>query len=77
MFADRAKTPTLLTAGTVDRCTPPGQAIEFYQALREHGVEAGLAIYPGEGHGVRKYPAAIDLSTRLVGWFEQHMPVRR
>jgi dipeptidyl aminopeptidase/acylaminoacyl peptidase len=74
MFADRVKTPTLLTAGTEDRCTPPGQAIEFHTALKEHGVETALAIYPGEGHGVRRYPAYIDVVSRIVAWFERHMP---
>ncbi len=75
-FARRARTPTLLTAGSVDRCTPPGQAREFYQALLENGVETELAIYPGEGHGVRKLPATIDWVARTVAWFERHMPAR-
>jgi dipeptidyl aminopeptidase/acylaminoacyl peptidase len=73
-FAERVTTPTLLTAGLDDECTPPGQAVEFYRALREHGVDAHLALYPGEGHGVRKFPALIDFATRAVGWFERHMP---
>jgi dipeptidyl aminopeptidase/acylaminoacyl peptidase len=75
-FAHRTKTPTLLTAGSIDRCTPPGQAREFYQALVEAGVETELAIYPGEGHGVRKFPASIDFLTRVLGWFERYMPAR-
>jgi dipeptidyl aminopeptidase/acylaminoacyl peptidase len=75
-FAHRVRTPTLLTAGSVDRCTPPGQAREFYQALVEAGVETELAIYPGEGHGVRKLPATIDFMTRVLGWFERYMPAR-
>jgi dipeptidyl aminopeptidase/acylaminoacyl peptidase len=37
-LADRVKTPTLLTAGTDDRCTPPRQAIEFHRALLRRGV---------------------------------------
>jgi len=73
-FAHRAKTPTLLTAGSVDRCTPPGQARELYQALLESGVETELAVYPGEGHGVRKLPAALDWIARIAGWFERYMP---
>jgi dipeptidyl aminopeptidase/acylaminoacyl peptidase len=73
-FAHRANTPTLVTAGLQDRCTPPGQAEEFFTALLEAGVESELALYPEEGHGVRKFPAAIDFTTRLVGWFERHMP---
>jgi dipeptidyl aminopeptidase/acylaminoacyl peptidase len=74
LFASNVRTPTLLTAGSVDECTPPGQAQEFYRALRENGVDASLAIYPGEGHGVRNIAAAIDLTTRLLWWFERYIP---
>jgi dipeptidyl aminopeptidase/acylaminoacyl peptidase len=75
-FADRVSTPTLLTAGTEDRCTPPGQAVEFYRALLDRGVPAEVAIYPGEGHGVRKFPAFLDQVTRMTAWFERFMPAR-
>jgi len=77
MFAERVRTPTMLTAGLNDRCTPPGQAIEFFRALRWNGVETELVLYPEEGHGVRKFPAAIDLSARMIGWFERFMPPNR
>jgi dipeptidyl aminopeptidase/acylaminoacyl peptidase len=75
-FADRVTTPTLLTAGTEDRCTPPGQAMEFYRALHARGVPVEVAIYPGEGHGVRKFPAYLDLVTRTTAWFERFMPAK-
>jgi dipeptidyl aminopeptidase/acylaminoacyl peptidase len=52
---------------------PPGQAIEYFRALIENGVESELALYPEEGHGVRKMPAAIDLATRIVGWLDRHV----
>jgi dipeptidyl aminopeptidase/acylaminoacyl peptidase len=74
MHASKARTPTLLTAGAKDRCTPVGQAREFYQALIGHGVDSELVIYPGEGHGVRQFPAVTDYLTRLVTWFERYMP---
>jgi dipeptidyl aminopeptidase/acylaminoacyl peptidase len=74
LHAGAVRTPTFLTAGTDDRCTPPGQAIEFHQALRDRGVPTACAIYPGEGHGVRRHPAVLDWLTRIVGWFEQWMP---
>jgi len=74
MHASRARTPTLLTAGVKDRCTPASQAMEFYQALISHGVDSELVIYPGEGHGVRRFPAVTDYLTRLVTWFERYMP---
>lgn len=73
MFAANATTPTLLTAGAKDRCTPPGQAVEFFGALEAAGVEAELVLYPEEGHGVDDFPAAIDYSARCLGWFERHL----
>jgi dipeptidyl aminopeptidase/acylaminoacyl peptidase len=74
MHASRARTPTLLTAGAKDRCTPAGQSREFYQALISHGIDSELVIYPGEGHGVSRFPAVTDYLTRLVTWFERYMP---
>lgn len=74
LHAGKVRTPTFLTAGDADRCTPPGQALEFYQALRERGVPTACAIYPGEGHGVRRFPAVLDWLTRICGWFEEWMP---
>jgi len=74
MHAGKARTPTLLTAGVKDRCTPASQAMEFYQALISHGVDSELVIYPGEGHGVSRFPAVTDYLTRLVTWFERYMP---
>jgi dipeptidyl aminopeptidase/acylaminoacyl peptidase len=74
LHASAARTPTLLTAGARDRCTPAGQAREFYQALIGHHVDSELVIYPGEGHGVRRFPAITDYLTRIVTWFERYMP---
>lgn len=74
MHASNARTPCLMIAGALDRCTPPTQAQEFHQALLQHGVESSLVIYPHEGHGVRNFPAIIDYCTRTVEWFQRHMP---
>jgi dipeptidyl aminopeptidase/acylaminoacyl peptidase len=74
LFAGAVRTPTLLTAGALDRATPPGQAIEFHNALVEHGVPSDVAVYPLEGHGVHDLPALVDCVTRIVAWFQQHMP---
>ena len=76
LFARADRTPTLLTAGMLDRATPPGQAIEFHNALAEQGVASDVVVYPGEGHGVHSFPALIDCTTRIVAWFERHMPAR-
>lgn len=74
LHAARVTTPVLLTSGRHDRATPVGQAVEFYRALREHGVPAEVVLYPQEGHGVGDFPAIIDLATRMVSWFERSLP---
>ena len=60
--------------GALDRCTPPSEAMQFHNALLERGVESVLVTYPEEGHGVRKFPAVIDYTARLMDWFEKFMP---
>ncbi|KLJ09709.1 hypothetical protein EMPG_14882 [Blastomyces silverae] len=75
MFAGRHRTPVLQIAGKDDPCTPPTQAVMYHRALVEKGVESACVLYPGEGHRIRKFPAYIDYCARLLGWFEQHMPV--
>jgi len=75
MHAHKTSTPTLNVAGALDRCTPAQQAVEFHRALVGNGVRSALVVYPQEGHGVQKLPAAIDFATRVVAWFEEHMPI--
>lgn len=74
MHAHRALTPTLVVAGMLDRCTPPGQAIEFYNALGEGKAERALLLYPEEGHRVQSLPARIDYIARVHQWFDRWMP---
>lgn len=74
LFAAKlSSTPTLLTAGGQDRCTPAGQAVEFHQALLAAGIETELVIYPEEGHGVKSLPAEIDLAARAADFLERHL----
>lgn len=73
MHAHKVKTPTLNICGALDRCTPPEEAVQFHNALLENGVKSVLVTYPEEGHGVRKWPAAIDYAARVLAWFEEHM----
>ena len=74
LHAGAVTTPTLSICGALDQVTPPGQALEFHNALHLQGVPSLLVTYPREGHGVRHYPAVIDFSTRLVDWFEHYLP---
>jgi dipeptidyl aminopeptidase/acylaminoacyl peptidase len=67
-------TPTLLMAGSLDDCTPPSQATEFYNAARDAGVPTALVIDPEEGHGVADFPALLDYTARILDWLVRHVP---
>lgn len=73
MFAGKHKTPFLQIAGRLDRCVHPSQAEEYHKALTDAGVKSVLAMYPQEGHGVRQDAAYLDLCTRVIAWFDDHM----
>ncbi len=76
MHVANVTTPALNIAGALDPYCHPAESLQFHRALSERGIESVFAIYPTEAHGVRSYPALLDLCTRLVDWFEKHMPAR-
>lgn len=73
MRLDKPTTPTLILHGAEDRCTPLGQAQEFYAALVERGVSAELVVYPREGHGFRERGHRRDATLRTVAWFDRYL----
>jgi dipeptidyl aminopeptidase/acylaminoacyl peptidase len=64
-------------AGALDPYTHPAESLQFHRALTERGVESVFVVYPTEAHGVRGYQPTVDLCTRLVSWFEGHMPAHQ
>ncbi|WP_139978274.1 S9 family peptidase [Nocardioides litoris] len=72
--AAAVRTPTLLLAGTLDRATPPGQALAMHRALAARGVPSACVTYPTAGHGPRETAAVLDALARTVDWFERWMP---
>jgi dipeptidyl aminopeptidase/acylaminoacyl peptidase len=72
--AAHATTPTLLGAGLLDRCTPPGQALEFHRALALAGVPSELEIAPGDAHAWSPGEGGIHQLAGIVHWFERWCP---
>jgi dipeptidyl aminopeptidase/acylaminoacyl peptidase len=66
-------TPTLILHGERDRCTPLGQAHEFYAGLMELGCPAELVVYPREGHGFQERIHRRDAWRRTIAWFDRHL----
>jgi dipeptidyl aminopeptidase/acylaminoacyl peptidase len=73
-WVEKAKTPLLILHGTDDPRVHPTQSLMLYRYLKRRGqVPVRLVRYPGEGHGNRRAASQLDLSIRLVRWFEHYL----
>ncbi|MDQ1591828.1 MAG: hypothetical protein QOG71_2455 [Pyrinomonadaceae bacterium] len=72
-YANRVKTPLMITHGEQDRRVPIAQAEQYYRALRKSGVETVFVRYPREGHGITEPNHQIDLIRRQLEWFDKHL----
>jgi len=59
--------------GAADIECPPEQTKEFWHALHDLGVPTSLAIYPGEGHGLRDPAHLADAEQRELAWFDKYL----
>jgi len=71
--AHRGSTPMLILQGSDDRCTPPGQGEELFNAIAETGTEVELVVYPREGHVPVERAHALDAIARTQAWFDAHL----
>jgi dipeptidyl aminopeptidase/acylaminoacyl peptidase len=67
--ANRIATPTLFLAGEKDFNVPLLNIEQMYQALRSHGVDTQLVIYPGEFHGLKRPSFFRDRMQRYLDWY--------
>ena len=73
-YVKNCQTPTLFINGAWDFCTNLNQAEEMFTALKKLGVDAVLAIYPNEGHGVHNQPKhTFDYHMRALSWFDKYL----
>ena len=68
------KTPTQVIHGQNDLRVPFTQGQEFYVALKRMGVPTEMIVYPRTPHGPREPKFLIDVSQRILTWFEKHGP---
>jgi dipeptidyl aminopeptidase/acylaminoacyl peptidase len=71
-YAGKVRTPTLILHSLNDRRCPVAMGKMFHHALKEHGVETHMVIYPNEGHPIRQLPHREDVIWRVFDWFEKH-----
>lgn len=55
LIADKIRAPVLLLYGKNDKTVPPSQGEEMAKALKKHGKEHTIKVYPAIGHGFLFY----------------------
>jgi dipeptidyl aminopeptidase/acylaminoacyl peptidase len=71
-FVHNVRTPTFIIHSAGDRRVPLPLGRMYHQALLARGVPTGMAIYPGEGHGIRQPKHQVDVLRRTLAWFAKH-----
>ncbi len=73
MYVKNVRTPALVMCGELDLRTPIGQAEEYYQALKQVGVQTALLRFNGEYHGTGSKPSNfMRTQLYLMSWFDKY-----
>jgi dipeptidyl aminopeptidase/acylaminoacyl peptidase len=67
------RTPTLVIHGIADTGVPVGQGYEFYNGLKDVGVETEMVVYPRERHSLQEYAHQLDVQKRVMDWFDKYL----
>ncbi|NNK63894.1 MAG: S9 family peptidase [Gemmatimonadetes bacterium] len=70
-------TPTQVIHGENDLRVPFTQGQEFYRALQRRGVDTEMLILPRTPHGPREPKLLMEVTPRILAWFERYLPERR
>jgi len=68
--------PTLLIHGTADALVDFNNSELMHSALVANGVETGLVVIEGAGHGFQTPEDRAKASEALIGWFVEHLTGR-
>jgi len=66
-------TPTQIIHGQQDWRVPYTQGMEFYVSLKRLGVPTEMIAYPRTPHGPREPKFLMDVSYRIMRWFEKNL----
>lgn len=70
-YAGNVATPTLILHSLNDRRCPVAMGRMFHRALKEHGVQTELVVYPDEGHPIKQPAHRADVLQRVLDWFDR------
>lgn len=67
-------TPTQVIHGQEDERVPFTQGQEFYRALQRRRVDTEMLILPRTPHGPQEPKLLMEVTPRILSWFERHLP---
>jgi dipeptidyl aminopeptidase/acylaminoacyl peptidase len=68
-YIKKARTPTLIQHGELDRRVPIANAYELRQGLENRGVKVEMVVYKGFGHGINKPKSMRAVMQHNLSWF--------
>ena len=71
--ADKIETPLLMMNNDNDGAVPWYQGIELYSAMRRFQKPCWMLVYNNEEHNLAKRPNTIDLSIRMMQFFDHYL----
>ncbi|GAC1633969.1 MAG: S9 family peptidase [Candidatus Acidiferrum sp.] len=69
----KAKTPTLIQHGSVDKRVPVPDGFELYRGLQDQHVESRLLLYTGFGHSITKPKSNRAVMQANLDWFNHYI----
>lgn len=72
-FAPKVKTPLLIMHNDKDGAVPWYQGIEYFNALRRLDKKVWMLSYNNDDHNLMKWPNRVDLSIRMMGFFDHYL----
>ncbi len=69
----KARTPTLIQHGELDRRVPIPNGYELRQALEDRGVPVRMVVYKGFGHGIDKPKQQRAVMEENEKWFDRYV----
>jgi dipeptidyl aminopeptidase/acylaminoacyl peptidase len=72
-YVSRARTPTLIQHGDLDKRVPPPNAFELFQALQDRKVPVKLILYKGFGHPINKPKQQRAVMEHNYEWFSKYI----
>ncbi len=72
-YIKKARTPTLIQHGELDRRVPIANGYELRQGLEDRGVKVEMIVYKGFGHPITKPRAMRAVMQHNLGWFNHYI----